>query len=36
MSEEWTTKRVDKYMVVNKQLGSGTFGVVYRGYLSTD
>lgn len=32
MSEDWTTKKIDKYVVVNKKLGSGTYGVVYRGF----
>lgn len=32
MSEEWTTKKIDKYVVVNKKLGSGTYGIVYRGF----
>lgn len=36
MSEEWTTKKIDKYVVVNKKLGSGTYGVVYRGFLLQD
>jgi serine/threonine-protein kinase ULK/ATG1 len=33
MTEEWTTKRVDKFVIVNKVLGEGTYGIVYRGFL---
>jgi serine/threonine-protein kinase ULK/ATG1 len=36
MAEDWTTKKVDKYVLVNKKLGSGAYGVVYRGFLSGD
>ena len=36
MQEEWTTKKVDKYILVNKKLGSGVYGVVYRGFLAED
>ena len=34
MTEEWTTKKVDKYVLVNKKLGTGAYGVVYRGFLA--
>lgn len=36
MSEEWTTKKIDKYVIVNKKLGGGAFGVVYRGFHADD
>jgi len=36
MIEEWTTKQIDKYILVNKKLGSGAFGIVYRGYRKED
>ncbi|CAD8178145.1 unnamed protein product [Paramecium octaurelia] len=36
MTEDWTTKKVDKYVVVNKQLGQGAYGTVYRGFLQED
>lgn len=36
MIEEWTTKKVDKYVLVNKKLGTGAYGVVYRGFLAED
>ncbi len=36
MAEEWTTKRIDRYIIVNKKLGCGTYGIVYRGYLKDD
>jgi serine/threonine-protein kinase ULK/ATG1 len=36
MNEEWTTKKIDRYIVVNKKLGSGTYGIVYRGFLKED
>ena len=32
-AEDWTTKKVDKYFVVNKVLGNGAYGIVYRGFL---
>ena len=36
MSEEWTTKKIDKYVIVNKKLGAGAFGAVYRGFFADD
>lgn len=33
MAEEWTTKRVDRFVIVNKVIGKGTYGTVYRGFL---
>lgn len=36
MAEEWTTKKVDKYVLVNKKLGSGAYGIVYRGFFAED
>lgn len=33
---DWTTKKVDKYVVVNKKLGSGSYGTVYRAYVYGD
>ncbi len=30
---DWTTKKIDKYVIVNKKLGGGAFGTVYRGYV---
>ncbi|KAM3132183.1 hypothetical protein pb186bvf_015778 [Paramecium bursaria] len=35
-AEDWTTKKVDKYFVVNKVLGNGAYGIVYRGFLQED
>ena len=35
-AEDWTTKKVDKYFVVNKILGNGAYGIVYRGFLQED
>lgn len=36
MIDDWTTKQIDKYILVNKKLGSGAFGTVYRGYRKDD
>ncbi|CAD8209914.1 unnamed protein product [Paramecium octaurelia] len=36
MSEHWTTKQIDKYIIVNKKLGSGAFGTVFRGFKKND
>jgi hypothetical protein len=36
MIDDWTTKQIDKYILVNKKLGSGAFGIVYRGYRKDD
>lgn len=36
MAEEWKTKKIDKYVIVNKKLGSGAYGVVYRGFFVED
>ncbi|CAK94087.1 unnamed protein product (macronuclear) [Paramecium tetraurelia] len=36
MNEDWTTKKVDKYVVVNKTLGQGAYGIVYRGFYQED
>lgn len=36
MADNWTTKKVDKYVLVNKKLGSGAYGTVYRGFLAED
>jgi serine/threonine-protein kinase ULK/ATG1 len=36
MSDQWTTKVVDKYVVVNKKLGQGAYGVVYNGFMRED
>ncbi|CAD8072393.1 unnamed protein product [Paramecium primaurelia] len=36
MSEEWSTKQIDKYIIVNTKLGSGAFGTVYRGFKKND
>lgn len=33
MDNSWTTKLVDKYLVVNKRLGSGSFGIVYHALM---
>ncbi|KRX10964.1 Protein kinase-like domain [Pseudocohnilembus persalinus] len=36
MSDNWTNKKVDKFVVVNQLLGEGAFGKVYRGFFSND
>lgn len=36
MAEDWSTKQIDKYIIVNKKLGSGAFGTVYRGFKKAD
>jgi serine/threonine-protein kinase ULK/ATG1 len=36
MAEEWTTKKVDKFILVNKKLGQGEYGIVYRGFYADD
>jgi len=36
MAEEWTTKKVDKFVLVNKKLGTGAYGIVYRGFYGDD
>ena len=36
MGDDWTTKQIDKYIIVNKKLGSGAFGTVYRGFKKAD
>ncbi|CAD8156173.1 unnamed protein product [Paramecium octaurelia] len=36
MQEEWLTKQIDKYIIVNKKLGSGTFCTVFRGFQKDD
>ena len=36
MADEWTMKQIDKYTIVNKKLGSGAFGTVYRGFKKND
>ncbi|CAD8087604.1 unnamed protein product [Paramecium primaurelia] len=36
MAEEWITKQIDKYIIVNQKLGSGAFGTVYRGFKKND
>lgn len=33
---DWKTKKVDKYVVINKVLGKGTYGTVFRGYYLKD
>lgn len=34
--KDWTNKKVDRFVVVNNELGKGAFGVVYRGYYAED
>jgi hypothetical protein len=36
MDAQWTTKLIDKYIVVNKKLGQGSFGVVYHALMKDD
>lgn len=36
MNEEWTTKKIDKFVIVNKKLGAGEYGTVYRGFFLND
>lgn len=33
---DWKTKKVDQFVIVNKILGQGQFGTVYRGYFRDD
>lgn len=33
MDGPWSTKLIDKYIVVNKKLGAGSFGVVYHAIM---
>ncbi|CAD8123078.1 unnamed protein product [Paramecium sonneborni] len=35
-SQDWKTKKVDNFVVVNKKLGKGQFGTVYRGHYKDD
>jgi len=33
---DWISKKIDKFVVVNKKLGKGAFGTVFRGYFEED
>jgi len=33
---DWISKKIDKFVVVNKRLGKGAFGTVFRGYFEDD
>lgn len=35
-SVEWISKKIDKFVVVNKRLGKGAFGTVFRGFFEED
>ncbi|EAR84947.2 dual-specificity kinase domain protein (macronuclear) [Tetrahymena thermophila SB210] len=34
--DDWVTKKIDQYILVNHKLGRGSYGTVYRGYLEQD
>ena len=36
MQEDWVTKKIDKFVIVNKKIGVGTFGTVYRAFYEED
>lgn len=36
MNMEWVSKKIDKFVIVNKRLGKGAFGTVFRGYFEED
>ncbi|KAL4485426.1 hypothetical protein ABPG72_008294 [Tetrahymena utriculariae] len=36
MMDDWVTKKIDQYIILNDKLGRGSYGVVYRGYLEYD
>ncbi|KAL4479582.1 hypothetical protein ABPG72_004178 [Tetrahymena utriculariae] len=33
---DWISKKIDKFVVVNKKLGKGAFGTVFRGFCEDD
>lgn len=33
---DWISKKIDKFVVVNKRLGKGAFGTVFRGFCEDD
>lgn len=33
---DWISKKIDKFVVVNKRLGKGAFGTVFRGFFEED
>ena len=35
-NKEWTSKRVDKFVILNKQLGEGSFSKVFRAFFAAD
>ena len=35
-NNDWISKKIDKFVIVNKVLGKGAFGTVYRGFFEED
>jgi hypothetical protein len=35
-NQEWTTKKVDKFVLINYKIGQGAFGNVYKGFFADD
>lgn len=36
MEDEWISKKIGKYIIVNKVLGKRSFGTMYRGFCEDD
>ena len=34
--QDWTTKKVDKFVLINYKIGQGAFGIVYKGFYADD